>query len=402
MSEIRGRDRAALTVVYGTVFLDLLGFGIILPSLPYFAVALEGGTAAGEGLDLGLVLTAYSLAQLFGSAMWGRLSDRMGRRPILLICLAGSAIAMVLSGLAASLVALVAARALAGLFGGSISTAQAYIADVTEPEERARFMGMLGATIGLGFVLGPALGVGVLALGGTFRETAFVAAGLAAINLLFGLLRLREPDRERSRRRLGFLGQLGLLRRPRLASVVIASFLTTFAFVAMETTFALFGKDAFDLRERGFGLILVGIGFVMVLVQGGLVGRVSRRFGERKVAIAGAVLMAASLAGLPLSPTLATAAGVLAILAVGRGLVQPTLSSLNSRLAAGDEQGAALGLGQSAAAGARAVGPIVAGSLFDLSRAAPYFLAAALGLAAALLLAARGRSAEVSDTLADS
>jgi DHA1 family tetracycline resistance protein-like MFS transporter len=183
-------DRAALAIVYLTVFIDLLGFGIILPSLPYYARDL-GAT----GLDLGILFSAYSVAQLAGSALLGRLSDHHGRRPILLLSLAGSAASMFLSGLAGGLAALSLARALAGVFGGSIGTAQAYIADVTPRAERARYMGLLGAAIGVGFVLGPALGAGLLALGFGFRGAAFAAGGLAALNFASALVRLPESRR---------------------------------------------------------------------------------------------------------------------------------------------------------------------------------------------------------------
>ncbi len=386
MTPPRQPRRAALGVVYGTVFVDLLGFGIILPALPYYAERLGAG-----GLWLGVILTAYSFAQLAGAVVLGRLSDRFGRRPLILLSLAGSAVSLALTGLASTLAALVAARALAGLFGGSIAAAQAYIADVTRPGERARYMGYLGAATGLGFVLGPALGALLSRWG--FAAAAFTAAGLAAFNLVLAALRLEESLRPGAAARAALpLAQMGAAwRRPGLRAVLAATFLTAFAFVAMETALAYLGKRNFGLDERGFGLLLVLAGVVIVVVQGALVGRLSNRFGERRLAVWGSLAMAAALALLPLCHGFASAAVALAAAAAGRALSLPTLSALLSRLGAARRQGSTLGLGQSLAAGARAAGPLVAGGLYDLAPAWPFLLAALLAAAAAATLAVSPR-----------
>lgn len=374
-------DRASLAIVYTTVFLDLLGFGIILPSLPYFA-----RTLGASGFELGLLFTAYSLAQLFGASILGRFSDRVGRRPVLLLSLAGSAIAMTICGLVSSLWALCAARAVAGLFGGSIATAQAYIADVTTPEDRARAMGMLGASIGVGFVAGPLLGVAINALGGGFSHAAFVAAGLAVLNLASAAVRLAEsrPAEDRRPRRRRSL--LGALTDRDLGPSLAALFLATFAFVGMETTFAFLGADRFGLDEHGFGLVLVYVGVIVILVQGGLVGRLSRRFGVRAVAMVGSTSLGVGLIGVPWG-SFQWALLCLGLLAVGQALTTPTLSTLVSIHAGRDEQGGVLGLGQSLSAGARAFGPVVAGALYDRLVAGPYLLAGAAALVAAVLVA---------------
>lgn len=375
--------RAALAVVYGTVFLDLLGFGIILPSLPYYARELGA-----SGLGLGLLFTSYSLAQLLGASVLGRLSDRFGRRPILMLSLAGSAISMVLSGLAGTLLLLCLARAFAGLFGGSIATAQAYIADVTPRQERARYMGLLGASIGVGFVVGPALGAALVALGLGFPGAAYSAAALAAVNLAFAAFKLPEslPDGAEARRALpGRLGEA--LTRPNLWQVLAATFLTTFAFVGMETTFAYLGQDRFGLDQKGFGLVLVYVGVVVILVQGGLIGRLTRRFGVRPVAVAGGGLMGLALLLLPFAPGLASCLVALGLLAAGQGLSSPSLSTLISVAGGTAEQGSVLGLGQSLAAAARATGPLLAGALYDLHLAAPYLVSGGLALLAGGLVA---------------
>lgn len=375
--------KPGLAVVYFTVFLDLVGFGIILPQLPYYAEAF-GAT----GVWVGAILTAYSAAQLVGASVLGRLSDHVGRRPVLLMSLAGSAASLVLSGLAHSLWLLLTARALAGLFGGSIAAAQAYIADVTTPGERAKYMGLLGASIGLGFVFGPALGSGLARFG--FGAAAFTAAGLAAANLLFAFFRLPETRGPEQRRhphsRVDWSNFLDALRHPSIGRLLAATFLSTLAFVAMEATFALLGEARLGLDATRLGLVFAYVGVVMVIVQGGLVGRLAPRFGERALATAGALIMAASLAALPLVPSLGVALGVLAGLAVGQGLTTPMLATLLSRAADADEQGGTLGLGQSLAAAARAVGPLGAGWLFDRAMGAPYAASAAVMVLAAVLV----------------
>jgi DHA1 family tetracycline resistance protein-like MFS transporter len=377
-------DRTALAIVYLTVFIDLLGFGIILPALPYYARDLGA-----SGLDLGILFSAYSVAQLGGSALLGRLSDRHGRRPILLASLAGSSASMVLSGLATGLLALTLARALAGIFGGSIGTAQAYIADVTPREERARYMGMLGASIGVGFVAGPALGAGLLGLGFGFRGAAFAAAGLAVLNLLSAAFRLpesRPAEARGAQRRVSIGGWWRSVSRPGLWRCYAAVFLTTFGFVALETTLVFLARDRFSLDNRHFGLLLVYLGVIVVAVQGGLVGRLSKRFGERRIAVAGAGMMGLALAALPTAARLLVLLALLGLVAAGQGFSSPALATLVSHASEGAEHGALLGVSQSLAAGARAVGPVSAGQLYDLHPAAPYVMAGSLCLLAALLL----------------
>jgi len=375
--------KPGLPVVYLTVFLDLVGFGIILPLLPFYAEAF-GAT----GIWVGAILTAYSAAQLAGASLLGRLSDRVGRRPVLLMSLAGSAASLLLCGLARSLWLLLAARALAGLFGGSIAAAQAYIADVTTPGERARYMGLLGASIGLGFVFGPALGSALARFG--FGAAAFAAAALAAANLLFALFRLPETRpaevRQHGHSRVDWSNFLDALHHPAIGRLLAATFLSTLAFVAMEATFALLGEVRFGLDAGRLGFVFAYVGVVMVIVQGGLVGRLAPRFGERALATAGALVMGASLAALPLVPSLGAAYVVLAGLAVGQGLTTPMLATLLSRATDADEQGGTLGLGQSLAAAARAVGPIGAGWLYDRAVAAPYAASAAVMVLTALLV----------------
>ena len=372
--------RSPLLIIYMTVFLDLLGFGIILPLLPFYAEQF-GAT----GIWVGALLTAYSAAQIVGAAFLGRLSDRVGRRPVLLLSLLGSALSLTVTGFAGSLLVLLAGRALAGLFGGSIGTAQAYIADLTKPEERAKYMGLLGASIGMGFVLGPAIGAALSQFG--FGTAAFVAAALCFANFVFAVLRLpesRQPGATlRPRASLTLTNFVDALQHPSVGRILISTFLVTFAFVGMEATAALFGEHRLGLTSSGLGIGFAFIGVIIVVVQGGLIGRLVKRYGERTIAATGGVLMAVALLLIPLIPGLVFAAVVVAVLAVGQGLSSPTLSTLLSREADADEQGGTLGMGQSLSALARAVGPLVAGALFDLGEGLPFYLGAVLCLIAA-------------------
>ena len=375
--------RSPLLVIYLAVFVDLLGFGIILPILPFYAEKFGA-----DGFWVGAVLTAYSAAQVVGAFFLGRLSDRIGRRRILLLALVGSAVSLAATGLANTLFLLIASRVLAGAFGGSITTAQAYIADSTSRENRTKYMGLLGAAIGMGFVFGPALGAGLSGFG--FPTAAFAAAGLAGANFLFGLFALPESRRSGSldqRRGAPSVANLReALRHPAIGRILASTFLATFAFVGMEATFALLGQAAFGLDAGRLGLIFTLVGVVIVIVQGGLIGRLNARFGERTLAVAGAAIMALTLAILPLAPSLTFAIAVLAALAVGQGFLSPTLSSLLSLASSADEQGGTLGIGQSASALARAIGPLVAGWLFDRGHALPYFAGAGLVVVTGLLV----------------
>lgn len=377
--------RSALLVVYAAVFVDMLGFGIILPLLPY-----EVQEQGGSGIWLGAVLTAYAAAQFVAAPLLGALSDRFGRRPLLLASLAGSAVSLALAGVATSLPMLLAARLVAGLCGGAIAVGQAYVVDLSEPAQRTRALGMVGASIGLGFVFGPAIGAGLSGLG--FAGVSFVAAGVAAANLLAGFLLLPRGQSAataptRHRRPVNPLsGLVTALRRRALRRVLGAIFAATLAFVAMEATFALLGALRFDLGPRGLGLVFTGVGVVMAIVQGGLVGRLADRFGDRAVAAAGAALLGAGLVVLPFSPQW-VAYVALGVVATGQGLLSTTSAALISSTG-GPEHGRSFGVGQSASAAARAIGPLLAGAVYDAGPALPYVGGAVLCLLAALLLLA--------------
>jgi DHA1 family tetracycline resistance protein-like MFS transporter len=373
------------------VFVDLVGFGLVIPLLPFYAVRFDASPE-----QVTLLMAVYSLMSLLAAPLWGRLSDRVGRRPVLLASLFAACLAYLWLGFASRLWMLFAARALAGAGAGNIAAAQAYIADITKPEDRARGMGLIGAAFGLGFIIGPALG-GWLA--GSDPATAdvvtpaWVAAGLSALALLGVLFLLRE-SLPRERRGLGAAkGRLAALaealRRPVLSRLMLIYFLVLLAFSGMESTFALWAMAAFGWGPGQVGYVFAYVGVIAAVLQGGLIGRLARRFGEDRLLLCGLALIAGGLLVLPLPHTVPFVGVALTALAVGMGLVQPSLQSLISRRAGRDEQGEVLGVSQSVGSLSRVLGPAIAGVLFaGLGRDAPYFWGAAV-VAIALLLMIR-------------
>lgn len=371
--------RSPLVVLFLTVFIDLLGFGIVLPLLPYYAESF--GAAP---LVITLLSSSFSLMQFLFAPVWGRLSDRVGRRPILVLSLAGSSTSYLLFGLAVSLPMLFATRILAGICAANISTAQAYVADVTTPETRAKGMGMIGAAFGLGFIFGPAMG-GALSRYG-YSVPAFFASGLSLIALALALFRLPESLRSDARtqgegrtfdpRRLAVA-----LSHPKMGLLLLIFFCSVFAFANLEATFALFVEKAsrFSYTARETGYLFAYMGVLTSLMQGGLIGRLARRFGERRLVATGTLMLASGLAAIPLAPGLGGLMGALALLAFGAGMNTPSLSSLISRSSAEDEQGGILGVSQSMSSLARIVGPAWGGFVFErFGTASPYFTTAGL------------------------
>jgi DHA1 family tetracycline resistance protein-like MFS transporter len=274
--------------------------------------------------------------------------------------------------------------------------------DLTDPPERTRALGMVGASIGMGFVLGPAIGAGLSGLG--FAGVSFVAGGIAFANLVAGSLLLprarahenQQPAPARSRNPLATLGRAA--RRPALRPLLVATFITTFAFVGMEATYALLGARLYGLGPAGLGLVFTGVGVVMAVVQGGVVGPMATRYGNRGVAVTGTLLLALGLAVLPMGSAWLNYLA-LGILAAGQGLLSTTTAALISE-AGGNAVGGAFGVGQSASAAARATGPIAAGASFDAWIALPYIAGTLLCALSALVLARTRRSAELTSASA--
>jgi MFS transporter, DHA1 family, tetracycline resistance protein len=367
---------AAMAVLFLIVFTDLLGFGVVIPQLPFYG--LHFGLS---GFGVTSMLACYSVAQFLSSPLLGRLSDRVGRRPVLLGSMMTSAAAYLWLGLGDAAWVLFAARLIAGAGAGNIAAAQAYIADVTPPERRAKGMGMIGAAFGLGFTVGPALG----GLAARFDPAApaFIAAAFSATAFLMTLLRLKESLPASSRTAPPRPGRLAMaleaMTRPALRGLVLVLFVTISAFAAMETTFALWANQVFGWGSWEVGLNFFFVGIVLVVIQGALIGRLSRRFGEARLLTTGAISITLGLAGLPLVHAIAALLVVNLLLAGGMGLLSPSINSLISRQAQVDEQGGILGVAQSASSLARAAAPPLAGLLFDVSgRNAPYLAGAAL------------------------
>ena len=356
--------RSPLLVIFITVFIDLVGFGIVIPVLPYYAEATSFGATPRE---VGLLFASYSVMQLIFAPVLGRLSDKHGRRPILLISLLGTCLGFLILGFATTLWMLFIGRIIDGISGGNISTAQAYIADVTTIENRAKGMGLIGAAFGLGFVLGPAIG-GILSRWGISVPFLF-AGGLAfanAILLYFTLPETVTPDhpaRVSAASGRGWKQVIEALRQPQLAFVLTIYFLSIVAFSIMTTVFSLFMMFRLGYDPWHSGWIFAFVGVISAIVQGGLIGRLVKHFGEPSLVIAGSLLFSLSLV---VSPFVGPATGLIGILSIcalsaaGNALSAPSLTSLASKSATAGEQGAVLGVAQSVASLARAAGPSIA------------------------------------------
>ncbi len=424
------KPRSVLGMVFLVVFIDLMGFSIIFPLFPEMmehyleregagslvgrlVASLEEFAGSNENavytLFGGVLGSLYSLLQFLFAPIWGAISDRHGRRWTLLVTLTGTLLSYVAWFFAGSFAVLIVARLLGGIMAGNVSTASAVVADVTSGRERAKGMGILGMAIGLGFILGPAVG-GIASLwdltGGESGSAAlainpFSAAALAAfvlslLNLVWVARRFPEthpPERRGSgahRPRLSPFGALKRLRIPGVARATWTYFTYLLAFAAMEftLTFLAFERLGFDATDNAWMFVFVGL--ILALVQGGLVRRVAPRYGDKRVALAGLALTVPGFVLVGAAQSTGSLYAGLFFLAFGSGFVMPTLSSLLSRYTPPDRQGLALGGFRSAGAMSRAIGPILGGLLyFRFGSGAPYWAAAVfmlLPLALALRL----------------
>jgi MFS transporter, DHA1 family, tetracycline resistance protein len=364
--------RASLGTLFLTVFLDLVGFGLVIPFLPAMARDLGASDFTAAAL-----VACYSLVQFLTVPIWGRISDRVGRRPVLLWSIAASAAGMVFLGLAQSLPAIFLARLWSGAATANIAVAQAYIADVTTPAERAKGMGIIGMGFGLGFMIGPFIG-GELGrfhvIGHQGTLPAFVSAGLSVVNLAFALRYLPESlsaeNRAHPARRFAIVDLQALRnvrRYPGVGLVLVIAFNSIFWFAGVQAMFRLFTLDAFQMSIENTGRMFGLSGLIAVIVQGGLIGRLAKRFGEVKLLGVALVLMSAAFVVQGLGVSLGVGIFVVAVAvgSVGTALHMPSVSSYISRRVGSDAQGATLGLMQSAGALARATGPLVWGLLYQ-------------------------------------
>ena len=356
-----------LIIIFVTVFIDLIGFGMVIPILPFYA---ETSPYNATPFEIGLLFSVYSWMQFFFSPILGRLSDRYGRRPILFISLMGSAVGYLVMGIAGSLAMVFVGRIIGGITGGNISTAQAYIADVTSKENRAKGMGIFGAIFGLGFILGPAL-AGILSKYGVHVPFYF-AAVLSFVNsvaLYFILPESITPGAPHEERKGRFAELVESLREKEFGIVNLVYFLLITAFSIMTYAFVLFTAYRYGYNAEQNGYLFFYVGVVAIIGQGVLFHRLVKTMGETKLTVVGCLLMAGSLL---VFPFLGPAAGgltallvVTAVLSIGNAFASPSLTSLASKISPEDKQGSSLGIMQSGASLARAIGPLIGGVLLN-------------------------------------
>lgn len=397
----RSLKNSPLVVIFLTVFIDLVGFGIIIPTMPF--IAKNFGANAKE---IGLLMAVYSFMQFVFSPFWGSLSDRIGRRPVILVSLIGSAASFFLFAFSNSLALLFVARGLAGAFGGNISTAHAYISDVTLPSERSKGMGMIGAAFGLGFVFGPMLG-GLLGMIGESLGSApplglsFSALGVGFIclfNFCFAWFKLKESLPHEARAKTSNRPQrlksiLQQMKRPIAGLLMVVYFFSGLAMALMESMLIPYMAEVYQwgLKPTTYGFVYIGI--IMMITQGYFIRKWMPKYGEPMLLTAGLVLFAISLFGIGLVHSILGMTIAMTLLALGNGLMRPPNLGIISLATPADEQGISMGVTNSLASLGRIIGPALGGFLYAYATpATPFFVAgivAALALVIVLLLYAK-------------
>jgi DHA1 family tetracycline resistance protein-like MFS transporter len=374
--------KKSLILILLYVFVDVLGFSLILPLLPFYAATFDASPSL-----VGLLLAANAITQLIGAPLIGRLSDRYGRRPMLLVSIAGTAISFTMLGLANSLWMLFLSRLLDGLLGGNISLAQAYIADVTDEEKRAKGLGLVGAAFGIGFIFGPVLG-GVLSTGDNFGRPALIAAALSLVNLVGVLLLLPEslPSKERARRAQSSATTptartlWHALHRPCVGPLLVHRFFYGLAFTAFQTLFSLFVQRRLGFTAQTTSYLFTYVGVLIALVQGVGVGLLTERFSDKRLLFASTIVLAGSLLAYAFTPNVWVLLAVVAAIASSSGVLVPVAGSALSKSVSPEEVGGTLGLGAALDGLNRVLAPILGGLLLDaLGTPAP-------GVAGALIM----------------
>jgi DHA1 family tetracycline resistance protein-like MFS transporter len=371
--------RPRLAVIWFTVFVDLVGFGIVMPILPYFAQRFGA-----HGLGYGMLVGAFSLMQFLATAMLGRLSDRIGRRPILLSTMVLNAAGYILFAFAPSYGLLLVARLVSGFAGGNISAAQAYVADITSSVDRSKGMGLIGMAFGLGFILGPGIGGAANHLWGP-AAPGLVAAGLSLLNFVSASLILPESLRveHRARRELWpFRHMAEVLSHPELRALMLVWAIAPFAFAGYTVALPLWAADRLGWKEQDLSLFFIVVGAVAAGTQGGLFRILTRRFGDRRLLVTGMLGMAVSIGVVPFLATSGALYGWTVILAFSNSIMSPAATGLVSTMAAANEQGAVLGVAQSLAALGRFSGPEVTGVVYDQGTPTAAFVVAAAAMLA--------------------
>ncbi len=406
----RPTPASGLGIIFLIVVIDLLGFGLIIPLLPFYATRFNA-----SALMVTLLFSIFSICQFVAAPILGLVSDRWGRKPVLVFSQLGSVAGYILLGWASihhwdnltlGLLVIYLSRVIDGLSGGNISTAQAYIADVTTARDRAKGMGMLGAAFGIGFSLGPAMG-GLMTRWQGPAAPAFAAAVMSLLAAVLTAVRLREVRPEAEVELVAWLHPrqfLPVLRNSLLVQINLVWFIAMTAFVMMDSAVALFLKDIFNFHEAQVGFYFLFVGAIIVVVQGGLVGRFSRLIGEGPLCVIGlfcvatGALVTAGSAWLPLLTILVVGG---AIHALGRSLFQPSISAMVSRNSPEDLQGTSLGLYQGVGTLGRVVGPVIAGLVYASHRTLPWIVGALLLVIAAIWMLRLRPPADISVGLND-
>lgn len=391
------KEKKRFLVIFLTVFMDLVGFGIVIPMNPYLARQFGA-----DPLQVGLLMTIFSGLQFLFSPIWGQLSDRVGRRPVILFSVLGSSVAHLAFGFSTSLTGLFLARGLAGLFGGNISAAMAAVADITTPKDRAKGMGLIGAAFGLGFVLGPFLGGLFAVVGARLGDqppfgASFPAIAASAICFLNFLLawrifpetnpRLVNPGKQTlTKRQPRFALLIHLLRKPVLKDVLIIYFLSSLAMAHMEASLFMLVQDRYSWSMTTASLGFAYVGVIIAITQGGLIRRTLPKWGEARSFLIGLSLMAVGFAGVGWVTSVGWLAVAVTLLALGNGFSNPSLSGSVSLLSPEEEQGGTMGVNQSLSALGRILGPALGGWFYKSSGAStPFYVAAGLTLVGLVL-----------------
>jgi MFS family permease len=384
--------RSSLLVLFLTVFIDLIGFGMVIPFLAFYAS--EYGAS---GTTVGAVVGVYSIMQFFFAPIWGRMSDRIGRRPVLLISLTASCIGYLLFGFARHLWVLFASRIIAGIGGANIGTAQAYIADTTTTEERAKGMGLIGAAFGMGFILGPPLS-GILSTVGIHHGMhgnllpGLVAGSLSLSALLLAFFVLGESKRPDTKVRAALPPQFDrrvwaeLGQHRLLGLIMLTLFLMLLSVAGMETSVTLHARDRFHFQQIDLAYFFLFMGVMVAIIQGGLIGKLSRAFGERTLVTIGTASYTIGLALVPGMWRVPLLYLVAFFVSIGTGLCYPSLTSMVTKSTPPGEHGSMLGIATAVGSLARFVGPIFMGFLYDVAQARGAFFGGAILTGAAFVL----------------
>jgi DHA1 family tetracycline resistance protein-like MFS transporter len=384
----RSKGLSPISVIVLTVFIDITGFGIIIPLLPFYASEFQAGPTS-----LGVLIASFAIMQFFFSPLLGKASDKMGRKPILLISLLISFISFTIFSFANSYLMLLFSRIIAGI-ATERAVAQAYIADVTDHKTRTKEMGKIGAALGAGFIIGPAMG-GILSTYG-FSIPGYAAMILTLINIVFVISFLPEPQRIKERtiesisKSSGYLrGLRDSLRKPLLGPTLLILFFVTLAFSTIPVIVPLLSIDFFNFNSLELSYVFIYIGLIQIVMQGFLINPLSKRFGEEKLIALGPVLMATGTLLMPIFQNVPIFFLANAVLAAGFGIINTSIPAFLSKRISLDEQGSILGIAGSVASIANIPGPLIIGLIYDVAGSFVPFLISAIILAAAFLIGCR-------------